>query len=81
MWARTTEMVRTGRAIMLYSARNEQHLDFLVHGHHWTPVNIDGLTLMLRPDVAEARERAGPTSATTVPRSGWSKAARRRAHN
>lgn len=78
MWVRTTEMVRSGRAIMVFSARNEQHLDFLVHGHHWTPVDIDGVSLMLRP---HRDQSSGPTSARTagqVPRTGWSKAARRR---
>lgn len=41
MWKRTTEMVRSGRAIMVFSARNEQRLEFLVHGHHWQPVDVE----------------------------------------
>lgn len=78
MWTRTVEMVRTGRAIMVFSARNEQGLGFLVHGHHWEPVDVDGIMLMLRPD-REARataDAAAPSS--SAPRTGWSKAARRR---
>ena len=71
MWERTVGMVRTGRAIMVFSARNEQGLDFLVHGHHWTPVDFDGIALMLRP--SDTRPVAAIPSAA-----GWSKAARLR---
>lgn len=75
MWERTIEMVRTGRAIMVCSARNEQRLEFVVHGHHWEPVDLDGITLMLRPE----RTVDDHTAATvTKPARGWSKAARRR---
>jgi len=70
MWEKTVGMVRTGRAIMVFSAKNEQRMEFLVHGHHWEPIDFDGITLMLRP-----AERA-PVS--TPPRTGWSKAAQRR---
>lgn len=81
MWTRTVEMVRTGRAIMVFSARNEQRLSFLVHGHHWEPVDIDGITLMLRP-AERRRELTGddpPPARGSAPATGWSKAARRRA--
>jgi len=75
MWARTTEMVRSGRAIMVFSARNEQRLAFVVHGHHWEPIDIDGITLMLRP----SHETESPdTTGSPSRRTGWSKAARRR---
>lgn len=81
MWKRTTDMVRSGRAIMVFSARNEQRLEFLVHGHHWQPVDVDGITLMLRP--ALSAEHPNPVNgdakqATDAGRTGWSKAARRR---
>jgi CRISPR-associated protein Cas2 len=86
MWKRTVEMVRSGRAIMVFSARNEQHLDFLVHGHHWEPVDVDGIRLMLRPHLPErgssptpSPDGSAPTSAGGTSRTGWSKAARRRA--
>jgi len=81
MWKRTTEMVRTGRAILVYSARNEQRLTFLVHGHHWEPVDVEGITLMLRPhdqSTMGAKQDSDP-SGGVPPRTGWSKAARRRA--
>lgn len=83
MWVRTVEMVRTGRAIMVFSARNEQRLSFLVHGHHWEPVDVDGITLMLRPHADRGAgdsesDDAPRTVAGTPPRSGWSKASRHR---
>ncbi len=53
MWARVIEFVETGRALMVYSARNEQRLSFEVHGHDWTPVDFDGVTLMRRREVAD----------------------------
>lgn len=76
MWQRVVDMVRTGRAIMVYAADNEQGLAFQVHEHNWKPIDIDGITLMLRP--------APPTTDTTTeagtspPPTGWSKASKRR---
>jgi len=78
LWARTKKMVRTGRAIMVFPARNEQGLSFLVHGHHWEPVDVDGITLMLRP--SEERLAQPGTGAPSRP-TGWSKAARRRRYS
>jgi CRISPR-associated protein Cas2 len=36
---------------MAYSTRNEQRLAFEVHGHDWTPVDFDGVTLMRRREI------------------------------
>jgi CRISPR-associated protein Cas2 len=66
MWTRVTEMVKNGRAIMVFSADNEQGLDFAVHAHDWIPTDFEGINLMLRP--------AAPTPTPT----GWSAASRRR---
>ncbi|MFC0107840.1 type I-E CRISPR-associated endoribonuclease Cas2e [Kibdelosporangium aridum] len=33
LWQRVTDMVKTGRAIMVYGADNEQGLAFKVHAH------------------------------------------------
>ncbi|WP_174817149.1 type I-E CRISPR-associated endoribonuclease Cas2e [Nocardia brasiliensis] len=66
MWQRIIEFVAEGRAIMVYTARNEQRLAFKVHGHDWTPVDYDGLTLMRRmtvPDYIPAAQ--APSSAKT----------------
>lgn len=73
IWERTTQQVKTGRAILVYSARTEQGLGFATHGHHWEPVDVEGISLMLRPNTAE--KRTVPTE--QVP-TGWSDAARRR---
>ncbi|MFT4135337.1 type I-E CRISPR-associated endoribonuclease Cas2e [Microbacterium sp.] len=78
MWKRTVQMVRTGRAIMVFSARNEQRLSFLVHGHHWEPIDVDGITLMLRPTPRDKSITPHEPSSGSAPATGWSKAARRR---
>jgi len=69
MWVRVVDMVKTGRALMVYRANNEQGLAFKVHKHDWVPTDHEGLTLMLRPS----------TTDPTPPHSrGWSTASRRR---
>lgn len=76
MWQRVVDMVRTGRAIMVYAADNEQGLAFQVHEHNWKPIDLDGITLMLRPAPPEATttaESSAPSQST-----GWSKASKRR---
>jgi CRISPR-associated protein Cas2 len=70
VWERVTEMAKTGRAIMVFAADNEQGLDFAVHGHDWIPVDYEGLHLMLRPNPE--------TTTTSRKRTGWSNAAKRR---
>ncbi len=71
MWARVIELAKDGRAIMVHPARNEQGLVYRVHRHDWVPTDVDGLTLMLRPEKA-------PTPTTRDIRPGWSKASRYR---
>ena len=73
MWLRVLDMVKTGRAIMVYSANNEQGLAFQVHDHDWQPVDIEGINLMLRP-------ASQPTTndADNRLKQGWSDAAKRR---
>lgn len=77
LWKRTVEMVRSGRAIMVFTARNEQGFSFLVHGHHWSPVDIDGIRLMLRP-AKRSSTSPTPINSETPPRTGWSKASKYR---
>jgi CRISPR-associated protein Cas2 len=74
LWLRTVEMVKSGRAIMVFSADNEQGLDFKVHKHEWIPVNIEGVTLMLRPNTTTL----DPAEASAEQTHGWSSASRRR---
>ncbi|EWC61629.1 CRISPR-associated protein, Cas2 [Actinokineospora spheciospongiae] len=71
MWERVVEMVKTGRAIMVHQADNEQGLAFTVHASEWVPVDFEGVTLMLRPSAVG--EGAG-----TGEKKGWSTAGRRR---
>ncbi|GFG76626.1 hypothetical protein MBOT_39910 [Mycobacterium botniense] len=48
MWQRVIEYLCDGRALMVYTARNEQRLVFEVHGHDWEPIDHDGVCLMRR---------------------------------
>lgn len=70
MWQRVVELAKDGRAIMVHATRGEQRLAFRVHRHDWKPVDIDGLSLMLRP--------ADPTAQRIGARAGWSRAGRMR---
>lgn len=53
IWERIVEFVDEGRALMVHSVRGEQRLAFHVHGHDWTPVDYDGITLMRRQTVPD----------------------------
>lgn len=69
LWEKTVSLAKDGRSIMVYSARNEQHLQFMVHRHDWVPTDFDGIQLMMRP-----RNEAAPTPGRTEGdlRPGWS---------
>lgn len=71
LWERVIELSGRGRAVMAYTARTEQGFEVRTHGHHWQPVDIEGLTLMLRPPGAESPNPPPPSTT-------WSHAARRR---
>lgn len=71
LWVRVLEMVKTGRALMVYRANNEQGLAFEVHEHDWVPIDFEGVTLMLRP--VDSSDAGGGRSTE-----GWSSASRRR---
>lgn len=49
LWTRICENVSHGRATMVYSAKNEQGMEFRVHNTSWEPVDFDGIKLMRRP--------------------------------
>jgi CRISPR-associated endoribonuclease Cas2, subtype I-E/ECOLI len=70
LWEKVVDMAGPGRAILVYQQPGEQRLSFLVHDHHWTPVDYDGITLIRRPT-----ERKTPNPALAR---GWSKASIRR---
>ena len=52
LWQIVVETMGTGRAIMVFRARNEQGLSFLTWGDPWVPTDFEGLTLMVRPGAA-----------------------------
>lgn len=64
LWKRTIELAKDGRAILVYSADNDQGFEYRVHRHDWTPEDFDGLTLMRRPAApSKARRRTGWSTA------------------
>lgn len=75
VWDSIVENCGLGKAIMVFSAKNEQRLDFKVHNHDWETIDLDGVKLMLRP--SKASESSNGKSISMVP-DGWSVAARRR---
>lgn len=69
IWMQTVDMIKSGRAIMVETDRNEQGLKFRVHNNDWEPVDLDGLQLIRR-----SSQRSTPARM----REGWSNASRRR---
>lgn len=69
LWGRVVAHAGRGRATMVFSANNEQRMDFLVHNTSWEPIDFDGLKLMLRPCPARLQ-------ATSTLRTGYSNAAK-----
>lgn len=66
LWGIVIDMVRDGRALMVYAANNEQGLEVRNHRHSWEPVDHEGVTLMRRPApdaVAPDGPRLGPSKA------------------
>ena len=55
---------------MVYSAQNEQRLDFRVHNTTWEPIDFDGLKLVLRPSPARIQklgeQRIGYSNAAKI---------------
>lgn len=70
LWERVQNHVKSGRALMVFTARNEQGMDFLVHQMPWRPIDFDGLKLMMRPSVSALQ-----TEKSNLP-GGFSKAAK-----
>ncbi|MFT3969633.1 MAG: type I-E CRISPR-associated endoribonuclease Cas2e [Micropruina sp.] len=69
LWSRVVEMSKDGRALMVFSRRGDQGMDFRVHHHDWEPVDFDGVRLIRRPE--------GAVTAPSM-RPGWSVASKRR---
>ncbi|MDY6050703.1 MAG: type I-E CRISPR-associated endoribonuclease Cas2e [Corynebacterium sp.] len=71
LWERTVELVKDGRALLVYSANNEQGLEFRTHRHDWVPTDYDGVTLMTRPNPQIPTD---PAQTTQTTRHGWAAA-------
>ena len=69
IWERVCENLKNGRATMVFSASNEQRMDFRVHNTSWKPVDYEGIQLIRRPLPSSVAEE------TLKP--GFSKAAKR----
>lgn len=69
LWDRVKEHSKTGKATLVYPAKNEQRMVFCVHNTTWEPIDFDGLTLMLQPSVKRLSEK-------TPLQTGFSKAYR-----
>lgn len=72
LWDRIVKLAENGRAVMVYSAQNEQHMAFKVHQADWTPVDCDGLELIKRPNGTERATLQGEQ------KKGWSNASKYR---
>ena len=70
-----TQHLKTGRAVMVFRARNEQRMDFRIHNAAWEPIDFDGLKLMLRPN---ARRQQSKAMQTAPDKQGYSMAAKMR---
>ena len=73
LWERICENVKSGSATMVFRADNEQRMDFRIHNTSWTPVDYDGIKLIMHTK-GQAREE----SLKTALPDGFSKAARYR---
>lgn len=72
LWERVIALSKDGRAVMVYTARNEQHLAFKVHQPDWQPVDCEGVELICRPAGTDDATLSGPM------RKGWSNASKYR---
>ena len=78
LWQIVAETMGTGRAIMVFRARNEQGLSFLTWGDPWLPTDFEGLTLMVRPGVVPDDPEDTAPAGKTRRRRGVSDFERRR---
>ena len=69
LWLQVVDLCKDGKALLVYSMRNEQRLEFRAHRHDWDVVDHEGLTLIRRPLSSNPERDAGT-------RPGWSNAAK-----
>ena len=72
LWQRITQNIKSGRAVMVFDADNEQGMDFKIHNTSWEIVDYDGIQLVRRPseqrlkclrEAPDAPEEAGFSNA------------------
>lgn len=56
LWNRVCENINNGQATMVYSAANEQHLEFRTHNSAWKIRDFDGIKLMMQPSTVSGNE-------------------------
>lgn len=71
LWDQILENIAHGRAIMAYQTNSEQGFGLKTHGQDWQPIDVEGITLMLRPNTDHKQVQ-------NAKRVGWSKASRYR---
>jgi CRISPR-associated protein Cas2 len=55
LWNRVVENVKNGKATMVFSTNNEQHMDFRIHQSENEIIDFDGLKLVMKPTVARTK--------------------------
>ena len=80
LWDRVCENLSHGKATMVYSARNEQGMEFRVFQTSWEPVDFDGVTLMRRPlpRIQSTQEASGFSNASRMLKAGSIQKARKK---
>ena len=76
LWKYVCNELNKGRAVMVYPANTEQRYDFRICGDTWTPVDYDGLKLMLRPSAKYMAQKQAVQE--TKAKLGFSKASKMR---
>lgn len=74
IWLIVEEYIDTGRALLIWHARNEQRFSILSLGHDREPVDIEGITVML---TKYHNSLTSPQGTRRPPKESWSIAARR----
>ncbi|MBB6171331.1 CRISPR-associated protein Cas2 [Nocardiopsis mwathae] len=73
LWTEVRLYAGNGRALLVYSAPNEQGFTFETFEHKWEPIDHEGLTLIHRPHQQSSAKAEGEGK-----RKNWSKAGRHR---
>src|SRR5574344_1445031 len=55
LWKRVVQNVKNGKATLVYSANNEQRMDFRIHHSMNEIIDFDGLKLVMKPSPARTQ--------------------------